>query len=173
MIMAKGQGKKEVTPRTGEVQRVTPAPGRALSPFEEMDRMFESFFPRRMRPFRWETPLWSELAAPLEAGMPRIDVIDRDDEVVVRAEIPGVDKKDLDISVDERHVTIKGSTAREEKEEKGDYYRSEIMRGAFARTITLPSEVNGEKARAKFSNGLLELSLPKVERSKRHSIKVE
>jgi HSP20 family protein len=165
--MAKQTKKKE-----GEVQRAEPR--RALSPAEEMDRWFENFFPRGwMRPFRMEWPSWGELAAPLEARMPKVDVIDRDDEVLVRAEIPGVAKDDLDISVTDNTVTIKGETKRETKEEKGDYYRCEISHGTFARTLTLPANVDSDNAKAKFEDGVLELTIPKVEKAKRRTIKVD
>jgi HSP20 family protein len=156
----------------GEVQKATPT--RALSPFEEMDRLFEHFFPRGwMRPFHWERPSWSELALPFEGKLPRVDVIDRDTEIVVRAEVPGVDKKDLDVSMTDNTVTIKGSTSHEEKEEKGDYYRCETSRGSFTRTVALPGDVDSSKAKSKFKDGVLELTLPKVEKSKRRSIKID
>ena len=149
-------------------------PKRALSPFEEMDRLFEDYFSRGwMRPFRWEWPSLGEMAKPFEGKMPKIDVIERDDEVVVKAELPGVDKKDLDVSVTENSVTIKGTTSHEEKEEKGDYYRCEISRGAYARTVALPSYVDAAKAKASFKDGVLELKLPKVEKSKRRSIEIK
>jgi HSP20 family protein len=105
--------------------------------------------------------------------MPKVDVIERDDEVIVKAELPGVDKKDLDVSVTENSVTIKGTTSHEEKEEKGDYYRCEISRDAYARTVALPSYVDADKAKANFKDGVLELKLPKVEKSKRRSIEIK
>jgi HSP20 family protein len=170
--MAKESKEVTRTEKGREVQPVSSA--RALSPFEEMDQLFERFFPRGwLQPFRREWPSWGELAMPFEGRLPRVDVIDRDEEVVVRAEIPGVDKKDLEVSVTENTVTIRGTTGTEEEEEKGDYYRREISRGAFSRTVMLPSEVNGEKAKAFFKEGTLELIFPKVEKSKRHKIKVE
>ena len=113
------------------------------------------------------------MSAPFEGKTPKVDVIDRDNEVVVKAELPGVDKKDLDISVTRNSVTIKGSTSHEEKEEKGNVYRREISRGSYSRTLSLPAEVKEEQAKAKFKDGILELTMPKVEKSKRRSIKVE
>jgi len=164
--------KEEKKDSTQEIQKVQPA--RALSPFEEMERLFEGYFPRGwMRPFGWERPSWGELTAPFEGKMPRVDVIDRDEELIVKAELPGVDKKDLDVSVTENTVTIKGSTSHEEKEEKGDYHRSEMSRGTYSRTLTLPTDVEADKAKAKFKDGVLELSLPKMKKAKRHSIKVD
>ena len=126
-----------------------------------------------MHPFRWQWPSWGELPAPFEGKVPHVDVIDRDEEIVVRAEVPGVEKKDLDVSLTENTVTIKGEARREEKAEKGDYYRCEISRGAFARTVMLPSEVDADKAKASFKDGVLELTLPKIEKSKRRSIRLD
>jgi HSP20 family protein len=170
----KGESKGEVTRAKEEqpVERVSPA--RALSPFEDMERMFEGFFPSAwMRPGRWDWPTWAERAMPFEGRMPKVDVVDREDEVVIRAELPGVDKKDLDVSMTDNTVTIKGSTRKEEKEEKGDYYRCEISSGSFSRTVTLPAQVDAGKSSAKFKDGVLELKVPKKERAKRRSIKVE
>ena len=164
--------KEEKKESKQELQKAEPK--RALSPFEEMDRMFEDYFSRGwMRPFRWEWPSLGEMAKPFEGKMPKVDVIERDDEVVVKAELPGVEKKDLDVSVTENSVTIKGTTSHEAKEEKGDYYRCEISRGAYARTVALPSYVDADKAKASFKDGVLELKLPKVEKSKRRTVEVK
>lgn len=157
------QGKKEV--------QTTPA--RTVTPFDEMDRMMNRFFGRGwMRPWRFEWPNFPEMELP-DVKVPSIDVVDRENDVVVKAEVPGVDKKDLDISVGEDSVTIKGETRKETKEEKGDYYRREISSGSFSRTVALPATVDGAKAKANFQDGMLELTIPKVEKAKRHSIKVD
>lgn len=168
--MHKGGAKQEAA-KTGELEPA--GHGRAPSPFEEMDRFFEGVFPRGwMRPFRWSMPAWSDMAQ-LEGKIPQVDVIDRAGDIMVKAAVPGVEKKDLDISVTDHTVTIKGTTSHESKEEKGDYYRSEISRGSFSRTVALPGEVDADKARAVFKDGMLELTLPKRASSKRHSVKVE
>jgi len=156
-----------------EAAKMTPA--RAITPYEEMERMmdrfFEGSFPRSwLRPLRWERPLVSELA---EVRIPSVDLIERDEEVMLRAEVPGVDKKDIDVSVTGNSVTIKGETKREEKEEKGEYYRSEISRAAFSRTLALPAQVDPDRANASFKDGVLEITLPKVEKAKRRTIKPE
>ena len=139
-----------------------------------VERMFERFFPSGwMRPGRWDWPTCAERGMPFEGRMPKVDVVDREDEVVIRAELPGVDKKDLDVSMTDNTVTIKGSTRKEEKEEKGDYYRCEISSGSFSRTVTLPAQVDAGKSSARFKDGVLELKVPKKEKAKRRSIKVE
>jgi HSP20 family protein len=163
---SKTAGKKK------EIQAAQPA--RAISPFEEMDRWFEHFVPRGwMRPFHRDWPSWGELMAPLEAQIPKVDVIDRDTEILVRAEVPGVAKDDLDVSVSDNAVTIKGETRHEETEEKGNYHRRETTHGAFTRTVMLPDTVNADATKAQFKDGVLELTLPKVEKAKRRSVKID
>ena len=155
-----------------EVKKVESA--QVLSPFEEMERMFDNYFSRGWkRPFRSEWPSFSGLAQPFEGKSPSVDVIERDDAVIVKAELPCVDKKDIDVSVTSNTVTIKGSTSHVEKEEKGDYYRCEMSRGSYQRTLSLPADVDEGKAKAKLKDGILELTLPKVTKSKRKSVKVE
>lgn len=154
----------------GEVQRATPS--RWMSPIEEMERLMDEYFPRGWLR-RWEWPAFPEFSRRMELRLPKVDIIDRDAEIVVKAEIPGVDKKDLDVSVTGDTVTIKGQTSREEKEEKGDYYRSEISRGSFARTLSLPAGVDATQAKATFKDGMLELVLPKKEEAKRQSVKID
>ena len=145
-----------------------------LHPFEEMERLFENFSTKGwLRPFHWDAPLMEEFITSSATKLPSVDVIDRDDEILVKAELPGVEKKDLDLSVTRNSVTIKGSTRHEEKEEKGDYYRCEISRGSYMRTVALPADVDEKKSKASFKDGVLEITLPKMEKSHRHSIKVD
>lgn len=147
--------------------------GRFPTSFEDMERMFEDFGPGGwLRHWRHEFPRWEHLM-PFEGRAPRVDVIDRDEEVVIHAELPGVNKKDLDVSLTDDAVTIKGTSTHEEKEEKGDYFRREMSRGEFSRTVSLPCEVDDSKAKATFKDGIMELVLPKVEPTKRRSVKVE
>lgn len=169
--MANESKQETASGKDQELQRAAPA--HALSTFDEMDRLFDSFMRHGwMRPWRFEWPSFPDMAA-LESKMPKVDVVDRENEIVVRAEVPGVEKKDLDVSVGDNTVTIKGSTRHEEKEEKGDYYRHEISSGSFSRTVALPAEVDGSRAKANFQDGMLELTLPKMEKSRRHSVKLD
>ena len=139
-------------------------PARALSPFEEMDRMFDEFMGRGwMRP-RLRT--WFDL----EEHVPRIDMIERDDEIVLRAEMPGVAKGDLDVTMTENMITLRGMARH--AEEKGEYLYNEISGGEFARTLAVPAEVDGSKVQATYTDGIVEVVLPKVEISKRRKIKI-
>lgn len=159
------------------VKKAPTVPARFMSPLEEveniMERMMERVLGRGfLRPFHWEAG-WPDLRTAFEGVSPKLDVIDRDTEVVVRAQVPGVDKKNLEVNVAENLLTIKGTTSHEEKEEKGDFHRREMSWGSFSRTVTLPAEVDETKARASLKDGVLELVLPKVAASRRRSIKVE
>lgn len=151
--------------------------GRLPTPFEEMDRMMEqaieqAFHRGWMRPWQRGWAPWHALGA-AEGEVPRVDVVDRDADVVIRAELPGVKKEDLDVSITGDRVTIRATTSHEEAEEKGDYYRKELSRGVFSRTVPLPCAVQGDQSKATFKDGVMELVLPKVEPAKRQRIKVE
>ncbi len=153
-----------------EVRKTEPT--RTLTPFEDIDRYFENLFPRGwLRPLRWEWP--TEVAAPFGGKLPKVDVVDREKEVLVRAEVPGVEKDKLEISVTETSVTIKGTAHHEEKEEKGEYYRCETTHGEFARTVALPAEVDSGHTKAKYKDGVLEITLPKVKKAHRHTVNIE
>ncbi len=148
------------------------SPSRALRPFEEMERMFDDFFGRGwMRPVRFGG--MPELSTAFEGRLPKLDVVDRDDEVLVRAEVPGVNKEDLEVSINGDLFTIKGKTRHETKEEKGDYYRCEVSQGSFSRSVTLPASVDDSKASAQLKDGMLEVTLPKTEKAKKRAIKIE
>jgi len=150
----------------------TTEPTRSLSTFEEIERLFDNIWPRGwVQPWHWDRTLFSDLAR-MELQAPKVDIVDRDNEILVKAEVPGVAKGDLQVSVSDNTVTIKGETRHEEKEEKGDYYRREMRRGSFSRTVALPSNVDGSKAKAQFKDGVLQLTLPKVEASKRVAVKI-
>ena len=98
--------------------QVIPRVSRDLTPFEEMDHLFNRLFGRGMiGPFDWSFPEWGEFHR-FGEYMPAVDVIDRDDEVLVRAQLPGIEKDEVEVTVSDEYLTIKGER-REEKEEKG------------------------------------------------------
>jgi len=176
MATAKKKTGKKVTRKSVKQDIKKPQSVRAMSPFEEMERLFDSYFPRGwMRPFHMQWPNLGELTAPFEGKSPRVDVIDQKNRILVKAALPGVDKKDIDVSVTKNSVTIKGSTSHEKKEEKDDYYHSEISRGSYSRSMVLPAEVDESKVKAKIKDGILELTLPKVQvdKKKGRTIKIE
>lgn len=147
----------------------------AIHPIAEMERFFNHFFGHgRPSIGRWHDTLLQDNLFGFEGQrLPSLDVVDRDNEILVRAEIPGIEKKDLSISLTDNLLTIKGQSSSEEKEEKGDYHRHEISRFSFARSVALPGAVDASKMAASLKNGMLEINLPKLESSKRRNITVK
>lgn len=102
-----------------------------------------------------------------------VDLSETDGQVVVKAALPGIQPEDVDISVSDGVLTIKGETKSEEKTEAENYHRREIRYGAFSRSIPLPAQVNDEKADAVFQDGVLSVTLPKAEVAKPKQIKIK
>ena len=149
-------------------------PRRDIDVLDEMDRVFDTMFHRGwLRPFQEMWPEWAKFDETFGPGAPRVDVIDREQEIVVRAEVPGVAKKDLEVELSGRHLRIHGERCKEEKKEEGEFVRSEIVRGTFSRTIPLPEDLDVEQVKAEFKDGILEVHLPKTHKTERHQIKVD
>ena len=144
-------------------------------PIAEMERAFDRFFRRNWPSLRhWsDFPSLDNLFEVEGMRIPSLDVVDRDSEVLVRAEIPGIEKKDINISLTDNILSIKGQSSSEKNEEKGDYHRHEISSSSFARSVTVPASVDVSKAVASLKDGVLEISLPKTESSKRRNIEVK
>lgn len=155
-------------PKIRESESETIVPFRPYNMLQEMERLFEQFMPTGWsRPAGLERSLLADIS-------PKIDVIDQDDTILVKAALPGVQKDDLEVSTTDHSVTIRGSMRKESKEEKkGEYYRREISTGNFLRTVALPSSIDEKGIKAKFRDGMLELTMPKLEREKRHNIRIE
>ncbi|MEW6570986.1 MAG: Hsp20/alpha crystallin family protein [Nitrospirota bacterium] len=148
-------------------------PARPLSVFEEMDRLFEDFFGRRFGRW-WPITRWPAPGILAEAEvMPSVDIYEEKDEIVVKSELPGMQKEDINVNVTENAITISGEKKKEEKVERKDYYRLERSFGSFTRTFSLPAEVQSDKAKAAFKNGVLEIRLPKTEEAKKKEVKVK
>ena len=124
-------------------------------------------------------PLISERYANLDknSGLrlitPKVDMYEETDRVVVKAELPGVDKKDIKISIDNELLTVKGEFKKEEKVKNEDYHYSERSFGSFARHLRLPSKVDEGKVKASFKDGILEISMPISKKAKEKAINVE
>jgi HSP20 family protein len=109
----------------------------------------------------------------IDTSVPKVDVVDRNGEVCVRAELPGFNKDEIDVSVNDSTATIKAAHKTEEEDKAEDFYRREISRSYMSRTVSLPVAVDGSRAKASFSNGVLELTVPKTEKSKSQKIEIE
>lgn len=151
--------------------------GRAMRPFtNSMEEFFENYFPRRwmegfFEPTMWRKPLWSEFDESLDVS-PRVDIVDKENALVVRAEMPGIKKEDLDITIAGDRLTIEAKREFEEEEKHDDFFRHEMSYGRLFRAVTLPVEVFGDKVKAELKEGILELYLPKVEVTTPHKVKV-
>jgi HSP20 family protein len=107
-----------------------------------------------------------------EAMVPAAEVAESDGEVTVKMEIPGVEKDQIQLTVSDDALTVRGETRKETEERKKRYYRQEIRYGSFQRTVPLPVEVDAAKASATLRNGRLEVTLPKSRQPKAHDVKV-
>jgi len=128
-----------------------------------MDDLFTRFFDD-----------WGMALRNSEAGLsPAINVEESDNEIIVTADIPGIDPKDLDISLDHNVLTIKGERKEEKEDKKKNYHRMERVYGAVQRSLLLPSAVDSSKISAKNKNGVVTITLPKTADSKRKKIEVK
>ncbi|TLD40762.1 MAG: heat shock protein Hsp20 [Candidatus Jettenia ecosi] len=126
----------------------------------EMNRMMDSIFREGSLT---ETGMW----------LPPIDLSETNDKITVKAEIPGIDPKDIDISIQDNTLFLKGEK-KEEKEEKGkNYYRVERQYGSFSRSVVLPATVDTDKVTAECKNGVLEITLQKKEEVKPKQISIK
>ncbi len=134
-----------------------------------MRSLFDEYFDAMGRPEwrrrrRWEEGgLWS----------PAIDVIDQKDKLIARVELPGVDKKDIKISLSDNNLTIEGEIEKDKDVKKEDYYCCERVYGKFSRSISLPVGIDKDKIKANYKNGILEISLPKKPEEKPKEITIE
>ncbi|MBI3596472.1 MAG: Hsp20/alpha crystallin family protein [Nitrospirae bacterium] len=153
-----------------QTREVTPwKPFSELSRVErEAEQLFGDFFRRPL----WGLS-WPERFREIGLREPAIEVYEEKDDVVVKAEIPGMKKEDLDINISGSLLTIKGEKKQEEEVKKKGYYYSERSYGSFVRTIDLPKEVQVDKAYANFKDGVLEVRLPKTEEAKRKEVKIK
>lgn len=169
---AKSEVAVSTKPRS-EIVETRPTP--MFGPLEEVERLFDRLMPRAwIRPMAWNWPMWSALEHSMESvRVPQLDIVDRDKDILIRVELPGVDKKDIDVSVTDSALNIKGCVRHETKEEKSDYFRCEISQGNFSRSIALPSGIDTSKISATLKDGVLEIALLKEEGVQRRSVEVK
>ncbi|MDH5364624.1 MAG: Hsp20/alpha crystallin family protein [Dehalococcoidia bacterium] len=138
----------------------------------EMERRMEETmrYPLTLirRPLIW----WRVPAAEL-GWTPGVELYEKDDKFVVRAELPGMKKEEFDISVLGNTLTIKGERKAESEVKDEDYYRCELCYGKFSRSVALPAAVEAKKVEANYENGILEVTLPKAEEAKPKKVEVK
>ena len=131
---------------------------------ERMDRMFEDSLSRFRMPEEATMPtFWS----------PSVDIYETDENIVLKAELPGVDKKEVSVEVKDSTLILKGERKREKEVKEENYHRVERSFGTFMRSFTLPVSVKQDQVKAKFKDGVLEVTLPKSEEAKPKQVKVE
>jgi len=136
----------------------------------EMDRMMDDFFGRRFRP--WWPDRWFRTDE-MEVRAPVVDVFEDKNDIVVKAELPGLDKDNIEVNLTDNTLTIKGEKKKEEEVKEENYYRCERAYGSFVRSVELPKAVHADKVKASFKNGILEVRVPKTEEAKAKEIKVK
>lgn len=133
-----------------------------FDPFEEMDKMFNNL------------PVSAgNLALAKNGFMPAIDLYEDKDNVVVEATLAGIDPDNVDISIENDVLTIRGESEKKSEVDDKNYYRKEIRRGSFYRSVPLPARVDGDKATAVAESGVLRISIPKASEIKPKTIKIE
>jgi HSP20 family protein len=135
-----------------------------LSLREAMDRLFEESFVRPSR--TWPLPTATGLTV-------AVDMHEADDDVVIKADLPGLKPEDVDISITENTLTVKGEFRSEEEGERGDVHFRERRYGSFQRAVALPAFIDADAAEAEFEDGVLTITLPKTEESKPKQIEVK
>ncbi len=131
---------------------------------QRMNDLFDDFFESFESVFADE-PL-SRRGMKGLAGSPSFEVSETEDEFRVKAELPGMEEKEIEVSLEGDHLTVSGEKKREHEEKRRNYHFSEMSFGQFSRTFLLPEGVDRDKAQAQFKNGVLTLSLPKTEQAK-------
>jgi len=103
---------------------------------------------------------------------PKVDVMENENNIVVKAELPGFAADDIDVRVEGNMLSLRGECREEHEKKEGQYHLRERSQQSFSRILPLPSDVNAEAAKADFDNGILTLSLPKTESSKAKRINI-
>ena len=129
----------------------------------EMDRLFDRFFDWRPTLFGSEDSRW----------VPSVDISETPKAVIIKAEVPGMDPKDIQVSISNNILTIQGEKRHEKEEEDENLHRVERSYGSFYRSIQLPAEVESDKADAKYKNGILKLKLPKTREESLKKIEIK
>jgi HSP20 family protein len=163
--------------KTGAEEKAvaTKKPGEIVSRGEEfehwLDRFMEDMW-RRPFPSLLGRDRWLPIR-PLGIRMPSADIYEDEGAVVVKAELPGMKKEDIEVNLAGDTLTIKGEKKEDKEVKEDDYYRRERTYGSFLRSLALPCEVKSGEIKASFKDGVLEIRLPKTEEAKKKSIAVK
>ena len=140
------------------------------NPWREMDTFqdrINRFFDRPFLPSEWQ----SEEAC-MESWKPMVDIYEDEDNIVIKAELPGVDKKDIHVDIKDRVLTLSGERSYDNEVKEDNYYRRERAYGKFQRAFSLPDTLDPDKIKADFKDGVLKIDIPKPEEKKPKQITV-
>jgi HSP20 family protein len=140
-----------------------------VSPFSEMERMMADFM---RRPFSMFPSMWPRMDLIEDEMSPAVDIYEEDDSIVAKVELPGMKKEDISVELNNGVLKITGEKKREEKVEKKNYYRIERSSGSFERRISLPVEIQADKTKASFKDGVLQIKIPKSDEAKKKEKKI-
>jgi HSP20 family protein len=129
---------------------------------DEMNKLFDDFFGRPLVRTEWTEGVWT----------PSVDVSEDKDNVIIKAEMPGMNKDDVKISVQDGVITLRGEKKQETEEKDKNYHRIERSYGSFCRSFQLPTTVKTEKIKASYKEGVLSVTLPKTEEVKPKEIPI-
>jgi HSP20 family protein len=153
------------------LERWRPKRALARAPWQELERL-EHEMEHMFWPFARMFP-WSGTRELAPGWMPAVDMVERKDEIVLRADLPGLQEKDIEVSVQDGMLTLRGERKEEREEKDEDYYYCERSLGKFSRSLTLPTGVDAEHVKATFKNGVLEVHLPRTKESKARKIEIK
>lgn len=139
-------------------------------PFGDELTSFRKEIDKLWNRFLGETPFARTFT---EEWLPSVDISENKDSYIVKAELPGLDAKDVDVSLSGDLLTIKGERKKETEEKDENHYRSERYYGSFQRVFRLPSSVKSDKIEATFDKGVLKITLPKIEETKKKEIEIK
>jgi HSP20 family protein len=155
----------------GTKELIKSEPSRLLTPIEDMERWFDEMWRRPFSALR--TPFWAGTrTAEFEGFSPSVDVYETDHELIIKCDLPGVKKENVDLDITHNLLKISGEKSREEKVEEANYYRYESSYGKFSRSFELPEGLDIDKARAHFEDGVLEIKVPKSAEAEKTSKKI-
>jgi HSP20 family protein len=153
--------------KTKELMKTEAA--RSLTPLWELERLFDDFFRRPFAPL--SLPRLRFAAA--EEIVPSVDIFEANGDVVLKVELPGIKKEDIEVTLTDSDITISGEKKKEEEVKRKDFYKYERSYGSFCRTFSLSAEVNADKVKSTFKDGVLEVRMPKSEKAKSKEVKVK
>lgn len=162
---------KSTEKRMKDIEQVRPYFGPSSRFEREIERMFRSI--GRIPRFRFGWPEELRQRWGLGAEFPLIEIYDEKDDIVVKAELPGMQKEELEINLADDVLTIKGEKKKEEEVKEKDYYFSERSYGSFERSVDIPKKVLPDKVKASFKDGVLEVRLQKSEPERKKEIKIK